>query len=269
MRFVAIDCETANPSYASICQIGLAEYCGATIEREWKSYINPEEYFHPWNVHVHGIDFPVVENSPRLPELHEHLLEWLNDRVLVCHTSFDQIAVLQAFKKYDLSLPNSVWLDSARVARRTWAECAYSGYGLYSVCERTGYKFAHHDALEDAKAAAQVLLAASSVTGLGLDEWINRVSRPISTGSPRRRSGTSWSREGNPEGPLFGEVAVFTGALHITRGSAVDMAANLGCKVADSVNKRTTMLIVGDQDVRRLAGQELSSKHRRAEENRQ
>jgi DNA polymerase-3 subunit epsilon len=44
------------------------------------------------------------------------------------------------------------------------------------------------------------------------------------------------------------------------------MAASIGCDVRDGVAKETTLLVVGDQDLRRLAGYEKSSKHRKAEE---
>ena len=54
---------------------------------------------------------------------------------------------------------DTTWLDSARVARRSWEECAWKGYGLSNVCEIIGYKFKHHDALEDAKASGQVMIA--------------------------------------------------------------------------------------------------------------
>ena len=74
------------------------------------------------------------------------------------------------------------------------------------------------------------------------------------------------AREGNPEGPLYGETAVFTGALGIPRREAAQLAADAGCQVADAVNKATTLLVVGDQDIQRLNGQEKSSKHRKAEE---
>jgi len=43
------------------------------------------------------------------------------------------------------------------------------------------------------------------------------------------------------------------------------MAARVGCTVADGVTKKTTILVVGNQDARRLAGHEKSSKHRKAE----
>jgi len=50
------------------------------------------------------------------------------------------------------------------------------------------------------------------------------------------------------------------------RHEAADAAASAGCEVTTSVTKHTTLLVVGNQDVRKLAGQEMSSKHRKAEE---
>lgn len=264
MEFVAIDFETANPSYASICQIGFAHYSGEELIAEWESYVDPEDYFHPINVRVHGIDFPMVRGAPRFPDVHQELVRWLDGRVVVSHTSFDRAALQQALEKYDLPTPNCCWLDSALVARRTWSECAYAGYGLDSVCRIIGYDFVHHDALEDAKAAGQVLLAACVHSGLTVGEWIARVRKPIGEVPSSCYTGTR--REGNPEGPLFGEVVAFTGALTISRAKAADLAAQLGCEVAGGVNRRTTLLVVGDQDLKRLAGHELSSKHRRAEQ---
>jgi DNA polymerase-3 subunit epsilon len=45
MRFTAVDVETANEDLASICQIGLVEYEGTSLVREWKSYVDPEDEF--------------------------------------------------------------------------------------------------------------------------------------------------------------------------------------------------------------------------------
>jgi DNA polymerase-3 subunit epsilon len=49
------------------------------------------------------------------------------------------------------------------------------------------------------------------------------------------------------------------------RREAADLAATAGCTVESGVTKATTLLVIGDQDVRRLAGHEKSSKHRKAE----
>jgi DNA polymerase-3 subunit epsilon len=264
MNFVAIDVETANADMASICQIGLVKCEDGVLADEWKTYVDPEDYFDCINVSIHGIDESVVKDSPTFPELADTLRSYLKGTVVVCHTHFDRVAMHQAAQRYSISAPECTWLDSARVARRAWKACAWKGYGLYDVCKMLGYDFKHHDALEDAKAAAHILLTAVSESGLDVEGWLRRVRQPI---DPTASSfGSAIRREGNPEGALYGEVLVFTGALEIPRREAADLAAAIGCQVASGVTKKTTMIVVGDQDIKKLAGHEKSSKHRKAED---
>lgn len=264
MNFVAIDVETANADMASICQIGLVKCENGILSDEWKSYVDPEDYFDGINVSIHGIDESVVRGAPTFSELADTLRSYLEGKVVVCHTHFDRVAMHQAAQRYGVDAPASIWLDSARVARRAWKECAWKGYGLYNVCQILGYDFRHHDALEDAKAAAHILLAAINESGLDVDGWLKRVRQPIdpTAGS----SASAIRREGNPEGSLYGEVLVFTGALEIPRREAADLAATIGCQVASGVTKKTTMLVVGDQDIKKLSEHDKSSKNRKAEE---
>jgi DNA polymerase III subunit epsilon len=264
MHFVAIDVETANPDMSSICQIGVARYENGQLAGEWRTLVDPEDYFDDFNVAIHGIDESSVNGAPTFAHIAEELWANLQGNVVVSHTHFDRVALHQASQRHSLSLPSVTWLDSARVARRTWEDIAWKGYGLYSICEKLGYLFKHHDALEDAKAAARVLLAAIEKTGVDVDGWLKRVRQPIDPDAAG--SGAAIRRAGNPEGPLAGEVIVFTGALEIPRREAADMAASLGCDVSAGVSKKTTMLVVGNQDLSKLAGHERSSKHRKAEE---
>jgi DNA polymerase-3 subunit epsilon len=164
-------------------------------------------------------------------------------------------------EKYGLEQIECIWLDTARVVRRAWPEFSQRGYGLGNVAGKLGIEFVHHNAQEDARAAGEILLHAIKVTGLTVQDWLARVKRPINLGQL-----SSIAVEGNPEGPLFGEVIVFTGALTIPRREAAELAAVAGCQVTASVSKTTTLLIAGDQDIRKLAGHEKSSKHRKAEE---
>jgi len=212
---------------------------------------------------IHGIDESTVKGAPTFPELADTLRSYLEGTVVVCHTHFDRVAMHQAAHRYGIIAPECTWLDSARVARRAWTECAWKGYGLYDVCRMLGHEFRHHDALEDAKAAAHILLAASNENGLDIDGWLKRVRQPIDPTASS--SGSAIKREGNPEGALYGEVFVFTGALEIPRREAADLAAAIGCQVAAGVTKKTTLLVVGDQDINKLAGHKKSSKHRKAE----
>lgn len=264
LNFVALDVETANADMASICQIGIARYADGQLLEEWSSLINPEDYFDLINVDIHGITEENIVNSPTFPEVVNILGGFLNNTVCVSHTHFDRVSICSALTKYGLQNLDTVWLDSARVARRTWKDCAWSDYGLANICRRLGYVFKHHDALEDAKASGQVLLEAIKATGLDLESWLKRVEKPIDP--TNSSSGSAINRDGNPEGELYGEVVVFTGALEILRREAADLAASIGCSVGSGVTKKTTLLVAGDQDVSRLAGKDKSSKHLKAEE---
>lgn len=263
MKFVAVDIETANPDMASICQVGLARYDDGSLCYEWKSYLDPQDYFDEINISIHGIDESMVRGAPTYNAIAQQLYSFLDNNIVICHTHFDRVAIHQASEKFGIRAPYCTWIDSARVARRTWEEFAWSGYGLENVCKYLGYKFKHHDALEDAKAAGHIFLTAMASTGLDIDGWINRLKQPINP--DKVSSGIAIKRDGNPEGPFFGEVIVFTGSLEILRREAADMASKIGCQVDIGVTKKTTLLVVGDQDIRHLAGHEKSSKQRKVE----
>ena len=121
-----------------------------------------------------------------------------------------------------------------------------------------GITFRHHDALEDATAAAEIVIRASEETGLDISGWLKRTASPI---KPKRRS----VQAANPDGLLFGETVVFTGSLSMVRQQATDLALQAGCEVRVSVTKHATLLVVGLQDEGRLNGYTKSSKHRKAE----
>jgi len=255
--FVAIDVETANPDMASICQIGAVAFSDGQPVSTFQSLVDPEDYFDPCNVAIHGITKGMVAEAPTFKDLAPSLASLLEGKVVVCHTPFDRLAFARAAEKYRLPNLSCTWLDSAKVVRRTWTQFARSGYGLTIITETLGITFQHHVAAEDARAAGEIVVRAIADTGIALDDWLDRVKQPI---------GERIARDGNPDGSLAGQVAVFTGALSLPRREAAELAAKAGCTVVEGVNKETTLLIVGDQDIRRLAGHERSSKHRKAEQ---
>lgn len=263
MDFITVDVETANPNLSSICQVGLVAFQGGVVSGSWQSLVNPEDYFDGMNVSIHGIDEGSVRGAPTFPQVRDMIAGHLSGEIVASHTSFDRAALARVLEKYGLEQIECTWLDTAKVARRAWPEFSQRGYGLGNVAAKLGIEFAHHNAQEDARAAGEILVHAMKVTGLTVRDWLARVRLPIDLSqSPSSRM----AMEGNPEGPLVGEVVVFTGALSMPRRQAASLAAVAGCKVCPSVNKTTTLLVVGDQDIRKLAGHEKSSKHRKAEE---
>ncbi len=259
--FVAIDVETANTDCSSICQIGAVRIENGAVTDTFAALVDPETYFDPWNIQIHGITAGMVQGQPAFPLVARGLSEFVASAVVASHTAaFDRLAVERVHSKYNIALPGWCWLDTARVARRAWKEFADSEYGLANVAAHCGIEFRHHDALEDARAAGQVLVQAMHDTGLDIPAWVHRAQQPIDLGS------VQISRDGTPDGILAGEVVVFTGSLAIPRGEAATRAAALGCDVRNTVTAKTTILVVGQQDLARLGGYERSSKQRKAEE---
>lgn len=138
--------------------------------REWSSLINPEEPFSYFNTDIHGLTAADVAEAPTLPEVADILRAWLTQQVVACHTLFDQRALFRGFSKYGLLALDCRWLDSCRVARKTWK--SQHGHSLSVICAHIGHAFRHHDALEDAKAAGAIILAASRKTGLSPAAWL-------------------------------------------------------------------------------------------------
>ena len=112
-----------------------------------------------------------------------------------------------------------------------------------------GYEFKHHDAVEDAAAAAEVVLAACREQGVDIEHWVRTSTERISTLSCQKvkKKPASHSRDGHPDGEFYGEVLVFTGGLQMIRDVAADYAAFMGCKVNTSLSGKTTILVSGIQ----------------------
>lgn len=257
MNFVAIDVETANPDFSSICQVGVAAFADGKLQDSWESLVDPEDYFDEMNVSIHGITERTVRGAPKWSSVHEQLGKWLTGRIVVSHTNFDRAALTRASGKNGVTPHDCTWLDSARVVRRTWPNFAQGGYGLANVAKYLNIDFNHHNAREDARAAGEIMLRAMAETGLSAKQWLDRIKQPINPETAK-----NITRDASPDGTLYGEKLVFTGTLSLPRREAADA----GCEVDAGVTKHTTLLVVGDQDIRHLSGHEKSSKHRKAEE---
>ncbi len=260
MNFVAIDFETANPDFSSICQVGFVEFQNGAVVATWETLVDPQDWFCDSNVEIHGIDEFAVRGAPTWPVAHQQLCERLKGRIVVHHTAFDKAALTQACSKHSLEPPACQYLDSARVTRRAWPEFARSGYGLKSISAHLHIAFKHHNAMEDARAAGMVVVHALNHSGKTVEEWCSFALTKLAP-----PPGMDLPPDVNVHGHLYGECIGFTGSLQISRAEAARLAAAAGCVVGDGVTKHTTLLVVGDQDVQKILGYEKSAKHRKAE----
>ncbi|MGD0903085.1 MAG: 3'-5' exonuclease [Terracidiphilus sp.] len=183
MDFAVIDVETANADVSSICQVGIASFRDGALADSWVSLVNPEGYFSPFNISIHGIDEYQVEDAPTWEGVFAHIASLLQGRIVVSHTPFDRLALARACERYRLYACECRWLDSARVVRRAWPQFSRSGYGLSNVAAHFGIEYKAHDALEDARCAGLLMLRAVAETGLSPEQWLVRSGQPIRASS--------------------------------------------------------------------------------------
>lgn len=267
MRFVAVDVETACSDQSSICQIGLLEIKDGLAYDEFCSFVNPDRAFDDINTEIHGISEDDVLDAPRFLAIAKTIHAFLHGSIVVSHGHFDRHAITKAYAKTTLPLPACIWIDSIALARWAWPEQA--SFKLDALAGHLGFQFEHHDAMEDARAAATVALAAIRHLDVSWDQvvktvgqqsrsplWPNRPVPKVNEG-PKIQYGRSPAPTHSPirardfgggEGPLASHRIVFTGELATSRQEAAKMAAALGAHCSESVSMKTTILVVGQSE---------------------
>ena len=180
-RFIALDVETASRRPGSICQIGLGCVRADDTVLTWSTLVDPEQPFARFNVDLHGIGPETVAGAPTFPHAWAALHPLLNAHHLVQHSRFDQAAIEAACHANALPRPELSWSDSVKIARRAWPEFkGNGGHGLGHLKQALGLEFRHHDAGEDARAAAQVVLQAEQRLGQSFHQIaVNRYKAQI------------------------------------------------------------------------------------------
>lgn len=183
-RFIALDVETSCSDAASICQIGLACVRGDGTIETYATYVDPQMRFSSFNTQLHGIAAHHVAGAPRFAEAIARLSPLLERHHLIQHSSFDRRAVLAGCAQFGLPPVGWRWGDSVKIARRAWPEfIGRGGHGLAHLKRQLGLQFDHHDAGEDARAAAIVVLQAEARMQMPFDQILlqpgRRAPQPI------------------------------------------------------------------------------------------
>ncbi len=161
LDFTAIDFETANPKRASACAVGLVRVRGGRIADEKDTLIQPPAgfaEFSAWNMRVHGITPAMVRSAPPWRQVAGWIEQYVGDDLLVAHNAPFEISVLRAANTAaSRPVPRLSVLCTLELARRA---CSLRSNRLPDVAAEFGVHLgSHHDALADARCAAQVAVA--------------------------------------------------------------------------------------------------------------
>jgi DNA polymerase III subunit epsilon len=159
LNFVAIDFETANYERDSACAVGFVKVVDNEIVDKVVHLIRPPTRDFVFT-HIHGLTWSDVAESANFGELWPNIeLLFEGAEFLVAHNaSFDKGVLNACCASYGIPTPSLPFQCSVQIARRTWNIYPTK---LPDVCRRLGIDLNHHEALSDAMACAQIVLAAN------------------------------------------------------------------------------------------------------------
>jgi len=161
--FLAIDFEIATRDPLSACAVGLVRCAeGRVVERELHLIRPPTRTFH--FTQIHGLAWEDVCDAPDFVDVWAAIAERFDglDFVAAHNAAFDRAVLTSCCHGFSLAGPTVDWVCTVRLARRMWR---LKPADLASCARFLCVPLDHHEALSDAHACAQIVLAAE------IDGW--------------------------------------------------------------------------------------------------
>ena len=187
MKFTVIDVENANPTkklLGSICQVGIAVVESGKIVEKWSQLIDPQISDREWwsrNIEIHGIRPADVRGKPTFRDIYPRIRKSVARGRIVSHTLSDKNKIGQACERYGFRMLKNEWRDSLTLARKAWPRGTkvrrkrVSSHSLPEIAPILGIHYKKHDAGEDARAAAELVLRAAREIGIAeVNNWLKK-----------------------------------------------------------------------------------------------
>ncbi len=164
MDFYAIDFETANERLTSACSIGIVGIENDKIVLEESFLINPLEHFNDFNISIHNITPKLVQNAMTFPEVWQIIKKYFDNTIVFAHNaSFDFKVLESLLKKYNLDFPTFHYGCTVKLSQKLWDKEVMINHKLSTVAQYLDIDFVHHDALEDARVCALIVVRALKI----------------------------------------------------------------------------------------------------------
>ncbi|ETT65365.1 DNA polymerase III subunit epsilon [Paenibacillus sp. FSL R7-277] len=157
MNFTAIDFETANSGRSSACALGLVQVRDGIVTAEHNWLIDPQQPFDGMNIAIHGITPSMVRGQPTFAELWPTVEPLLQGEIVIAHNAaFDMSVLRYCLDDYSLCYPGFQYLCTYLLGKKMLQDLP--SHKLNVISAHFGIRLKHHDALEDARASALILL---------------------------------------------------------------------------------------------------------------
>ncbi len=180
-RFAVVDVETTGgkPGYARIIEIGIVLVDDWKVTQSFESFVKTSKELSPFIQNLTGITPKKLQNAPTFDEIARKVAKLLDGRIFVAHNvASDYGAVASEMKRSVLDF-SPERLCTVKLSRKVFP--GLSRYSLHDLTLSLGLPdFESHRALNDAVAAARILLLAHGRFGSEpIDELLRGGKRPV------------------------------------------------------------------------------------------
>ena len=158
--FAAIDFETADRGADSACSLAIIRANRHRILDSKYLLIRPPRRQFEFS-HIHGLTWADVQDQPTFAELWPQLQMQLKDIDFIAahNASFDRRVLLSCCQAAQIIPPEWNYKCTVKIARQVWSIYPTK---LPNVCTALNIPLQHHNALSDAEACAQIIIAAEN-----------------------------------------------------------------------------------------------------------
>lgn len=267
--YCVIDIETTgfDSFFDEIIELGAIKVVNNEIVDTFSSFVKPSEPIEDFITELTGITDEMVENAPLIDAVIPQFCDYLGDSILVGHNvNFDVNFIYDnLFSCTKMELKND-FVDTLRFSRRILPELP--DHQLSSLVNYYGLTNAgSHRALIDCEHTHYLLqnLKNDMLMKYGSFEEFKNSYRKATHGVKASDIVADQSLV-DENHPLYDKVCVFTGTLEkMLRKEAMQLVANVGGVIGDSVTKKTNYLILGNNDYCKSIKDGKSSKQKKAE----
>lgn len=274
--YVVVDVETTglDPAYSSIIEIAAVKVAGEKIVGEFSSLIKPPQsyvykqdsngdfdlapvYVSDFITDLTGITNDMLAEAPELGEVFGRFVAFIGEWTLVGHNvRFDVSFLRAAAESLGIEMSDEDHINTVRLAHKCFPGLQH--YRLGDVAEQCNVpQDVAHRALADCRTTAACFEAMRQIISshISPEDFVSSFDRLDTSGEPwritqnphRRADAPKADMSADRESPLWGKTVVITGELSgMRRKAAWELIASLGGSPADSVTKKTDMLVVGN-----------------------
>lgn len=266
--YTVLDIETTGFSYRdSIIELSAIKYRNDTAVSSFSSLLKPSAELSGFITRLTGISNEMLVDKPGIKKVLPDFINFIGNDILLGHNvSFDISRINNACENLGLPTLSNDYVDTMRIAKRL-----YPDLGHYTLWCLSSYLDIHattyHRALADCETTAECYKRMKNDDGFSgmYTQCCNPKTNQYKHKPPRKTSAVVCTVDSiDQTNPLYGKSIVFTGALSVSRETAMQAAVNAGAVLRKSVSRCTDYLVVGEQDIEIVGVDGLSTKQEKA-----